>query len=279
MGRIRLFSSASGCSVLKMIVTLSWFLSSISSHASETLVSNLHQIVINNYSSVNAFYNLGVNIGDRELEGEIENALASSEKALANIKSETAEQDYRAEIDKFEQEYTAFRDLLATNVQYMTKRGYPDLRLSDDLTRLNTEFAKHVSSFKEKVLATSDATINKEAETCRTVTQILAQLVTKYSARSTSNVSQVFQGEETGQLVENTIKIVDDKLAELRNSANIGPEGQKLLKSTATKWKFIRGSFLNYNENNVNYVVNLYAKKMIAAMTEVESLILDQRSE
>jgi hypothetical protein len=37
----------------------------------------------------------------------------------------------------------------------------------------------------------------------------------------------------------------------------------KLLDSAKTKWEFIRSSYINYNENRVNFVINLYSKKII----------------
>jgi len=37
-----------------------------------------------------------------------------------------------------------------------------------------------------------------------------------------------------------------------------------LLDSALTKWDFIKSSYINYNENRVNFIVNLYSKKIIS---------------
>ncbi len=280
MGRICLFSSR--FTVIKMLLVIAFLLASVVSRADETLISDLNKIVINNYSAINAFYNFGVNIGDKGLEEDIRRAFASSKKTFSTINSETtkgeATEDYNADIQKLESEYSALRKLVATNMQYVKKRGYPDLRLSDDLARKNTEFTKLVAMLEQKIKTTSDFTLNQQAESCRQIQLALARLVTKYSARSTSNVSQVFQGSETDQPVKDTVAIVDHQLATLLNNGTVGDEVKKLLKSAEIKWKFIRGSYLNYNEDTANYIVNFNTKKMIQKLTEAESLILGTSS-
>ncbi|PIE44332.1 MAG: hypothetical protein CSA50_01015 [Gammaproteobacteria bacterium] len=265
-----------------MLLVIAFLLASVVSRADETLISDLNKIVINNYSAINAFYNFGVNIGDKGLEEDIRRAFASSKKTFSTINSETtkgeATEDYNADIQKLESEYSALRKLVATNMQYVKKRGYPDLRLSDDLARKNTEFTKLVAMLEQKIKTTSDFTLNQQAESCRQIQLALARLVTKYSARSTSNVSQVFQGSETDQPVKDTVAIVDHQLATLLNNGTVGDEVKKLLKSAEIKWKFIRGSYLNYNEDTANYIVNFNTKKMIQKLTEAESLILGTSS-
>ncbi len=242
--------------------------------ANETIVSNINRIAVNGYEAVNSYYNFGANIGDKSLLSNISQSVSEMEASIKSLKAASTDQDIAAEIKKLDENYTTFSTLVRTNVEYVQENGYPDLRLSDDLARSNKSFVEDLATFREKILTMSDYQPNSEAESCRQVALTLANLMTKYSARSTSSVSQVFQGSETEQPIAEIVSQVDNAISGLQSSSKNNAETKKLLNSTSTKWKFVKRSYLNYNEKNVNYVINLYTQKMIQDMKEAELAFL-----
>ncbi|MCG8610128.1 MAG: hypothetical protein MI864_06285, partial [Pseudomonadales bacterium] len=102
----------------------------------------------------------------------------------------------------------------------------------------------------------------------RDLALLVAQMMTKYSARSSSSVAQTFQGGETDKTLDQLALDVDSVLTSLEKSVT-EPEAKKTLSGAQTKWKFIRNSYVNYNDNNVNYVVNLYSIRMIESLREL----------
>ena len=60
---------------------------------------------------------------------------------------------------------------------------------------------------------------------------------------------------------------------ELKDLLSTAPQEQKkTIDSALTKGDFIKNSYVNYDEKNVNYVVNLYSKRIINAL-EVSSAL------
>jgi len=45
------------------------------------------------------------------------------------------------------------------------------------------------------------------------------------------------------------------------------------LNDAAAKWQFIRGSYINYNENNVGFVIDRYSKRILESLTTVIGLL------
>jgi len=45
-----------------------------------------------------------------------------------------------------------------------------------------------------------------------------------------------------------------------------------MLDNAKTAWDFIKLSYINYNENRVNFIVNLYSKQIISNLTEAISM-------
>ncbi len=50
------------------------------------------------------------------------------------------------------------------------------------------------------------------------------------------------------------------------NTAFSDPATNKLLQKAVIKWNFVRSSYLNYNEDNVNFVVNRYSRQIIETL-------------
>jgi len=45
------------------------------------------------------------------------------------------------------------------------------------------------------------------------------------------------------------------------------------LNDIASKWQFIRGSYINYNEDNVSFVIDRYSKRILEGLTTAIELL------
>ena len=94
--------------------------------------------------------------------------------------------------------------------------------------------------------------------------------MTKYSARTTSTVSQMYAGGDVDKevTIDSLAEEFGAQITELVTLAESNEVASKLLDSANTKWDFIKKSYVNYNENRVNFIVNLYSKKIINDIEE-----------
>ena len=93
---------------------------------------------------------------------------------------------------------------------------------------------------------------------------MLALMMTKYSARSTSTVSQAYSSGDTDITIDALAIQFEQKLENLTELTKNNEEAVQLMDSARTQWDFIKSSYINYNENRVNFIVNLYSKKIIS---------------
>ena len=145
-----------------------------------------------------------------------------------------------------------------TNINDVRKRGYPDLQLVSEMAN----GADSLSQISEKVyedVKTKEAVVtDANVEKARKASLIIAKMLTKYSARSSSSVAQVFQGADTDTPIDAQAKTFDTLLSELQG-AMTSPQQKSLYDDISAKWTFIKNSYINYNENNVSFVINRYS--------------------
>ncbi|MDX1818168.1 MAG: hypothetical protein R3180_10650, partial [Marinobacter sp.] len=60
--------------------------------------------------------------------------------------------------------------------------------------------------------------------------------------------------------------------ATVRNGPAQG-ELKDQLDNISTKWQFIRGSYVNYNENNVSFVIDRYSKGILKHLAKTIELL------
>jgi hypothetical protein len=250
---------------------LSSNLLAITTDETESLVSNLYITSIKTHAALNSFYNYTANTGDKGLLADVVESIEKTDTLSAEIQ-QTIPSELKADNDLVTTEYKEFKRLLTDNIEFVKENGYSDLRLVDDLSRKNGELSQKIENLKKKLSQTTGYKPNPSAQKARELAVTISKMVASYTARSTSSVVQTAQGSDTERPLDAIALSVDKTLAELIEDPANTQEIKRMLSSTKTKWQFIRNSFINYNEKNVNYVVNLYSKRIIDSILDVSVL-------
>ena len=150
----------------------------------------------------------------------------------------------------------------------MKRSGYPDLRLAGDMAGANIVLNNSLASFYKTLLKSETNKLNKFTNLGREAAVNIGLMMTKYSARSTSTVSQVYADSTIEVTIDELAHQFEKQIVNLMELAKEKPTTFKLLDSAHTKWEFIKSSYINYNENRVNFIVNLYSRRIIADITE-----------
>jgi len=234
------------------------------------LLKSLHQAQIQSYFTINAFYNFSANDGDKALLMDVNEAINNVNSILNTLEAFKELDEVKGEIEAANQSWQKHKTTLNTITNDILDQGYADLRLMSDLALQNQEFANVLSAGYDKVENDGSYKLNKVAAKSRESALLMASMMTKYSARTTSNVSQIFQGGDDEKTIDVLATDMDKNLKDLLATANT--EQKKSVDAVLTKWDFIRNSYINYNEKNVNYVVNLYSKRIINALGTTSDL-------
>ncbi|MFD2228815.1 hypothetical protein [Alkalimarinus sediminis] len=254
-------------------VVLLTFITSANAQENEeaaNLLNGFHQAQIQSYFTINAFYNFSANDGDKALLSDVNDAINEVNSILNGLESYESVDYVKEDINAATEKWQLYKSTLNTIINDILDQGYADLRLMSDLALQNQEFASQLGAAYEKVERESGYKPDSLTSQSRTSALLMATMMTKYSARTTSNVSQIFQGSTTEKTIDVLALELDQHLQELLS--NSSGEQKEVVSSVITKWDFIKGSYINYNEKNVNYVVNLYSKRIIDALESTSGL-------
>lgn len=234
----------------------------------ESLLNQVFQAQVNSYYSVNGFYNYSANQGSQKDLTIINESLEKLGELANAINNRVESGSVRESFDTVNTAWKSYKKVLEVNIDEVKNTGYPDLRLAGDMANENIKLNASLSALYGELINTSTKKPNKVTELSRKTATTLALMMTKYSARTTSTTSQVYAGGDGTVANEVTIdalaKEFSAQLTELITLTENNAKAAKLLDSANTKWDFIKSSYVNYNENRVNFIVNLYSKKIIS---------------
>tara|TARA_R110001592_G_scaffold1470_2_gene8819 strand:- start:13990 stop:14808 length:819 start_codon:yes stop_codon:yes gene_type:complete len=241
-----------------------------SSHsiAESNSLEDVFNAQINTYYSINGFYNFSANQGAQKDLADINDSIDQLKSLFASLKTASKDQPSEEQFNKVEANWNTYQKLLKQNIKEVKRSGYPDLRLAGDMAGANIVLNNALDEFYQTLLAAETNKPSKFTHLSREAAVSIGLMMTKYSARSTSTVSQVYADSTTEITIDELAHEFDKKLVNLMDLAKEKPATFKLLDSAHTKWEFIKSSYVNYNENRVNFIVNLYSKKIISDITD-----------
>ncbi|MDX1590063.1 MAG: hypothetical protein R3296_14100 [Oleiphilaceae bacterium] len=231
------------------------------------LLDSLHQFRLQNFLALNAYYSYSVT-PDRERIQEINNAMSRSRRLLERARKQVGDSLSGSSMDELASAFRDFQKQMDTNVADIRESGYPDLRLLSNMA----EQAQTLSLLSEKIyqqVASQGRTpTREEVQLAREASITMALMVTRYSARTSSSVSQVFQGADSDRSIDELALRFDELLRQLDLRMN-NDGSQDLLARVNSQWEFIRNSYIHYDERNVSFVINRYSLQIIDTMEDL----------
>lgn len=250
-------------------------ISSFSARADEgaAFLRELHEFRLNNFMALSTYYRYSATSDAsaedtiRELMGEATRSLQSVSESGANVLSDDQIASLRAEFD-------TFSELMAQNVSDVTEIGYPDLRLVADMANQAVSMSNLAQELYGEARDSSQTPVKPEVETARSASVLMAQMLSLYSARSYSPVTQTFQGASGQAPLDEQARELDTLLEEFAAS-NSQSDLMDSAVEIRTKWGFIRDSYINYNKQNVVFVIERYSRSILdeldAAMSSLRN--------
>jgi len=236
----------------------------------DSSLEQIHQVIVNSYYSVNGFYNFSANQADKDQKAVIDDAIKAIDDYMAPLSDKLdndplSEQFATAASAQFAtaaENWKTYKNILKQNVAEVVNTGYPDLRLAGDMADSNIAFNGSMQALYNNLREKEKP--SELTETSRSAARTLALMMTKYSARTTSTVSQVYSGGDAEITIDALASQFEALVGKLTSLTTDNATAIDLLDSAKTKWEFIKKSYVNYNENRVNFIVNLYSKKIIS---------------
>lgn len=255
-----------------MIVGVALLLVTFGTRAEETtLLTDLHTFRISNFVGLAAYYQFSAS-GDTVILNEVVESVNSANSAMNTISASGSIVLSEDQLAGLTSEFDKYKELMRQNINDVRQQGYPDMRLMSEMANQ----AQALSSISTKIYTRaregSETDSDQRIEAARSAAVLMAQMMSKYSARSNSSVAQTFQGADTEVPLDQQAKNFDALMREL-DMGNSEGELKKAINSVSSKWQFIRSSYINYNDDNVPFIIDRYSKGILAALSETIELL------
>ncbi|MBL1273553.1 MAG: hypothetical protein COB25_013970 [Oceanospirillales bacterium] len=244
---------------------------SVRAQDADDFLAQLHSFRVSNYISLDAYYRF-IGSGTTTTLNEIVAGINTANDAMNLLAKSTSGVLTAEQIETLNGEFDKFKALMRDNINDVRNTGYPDLRLVSDMANQALTMNDSATELYQIAQENSQTETSPRLEAARMGAVKIAQMMAKYSVRTNSSVAQTFQGSSTEAPLDEQAREFDQLLAIVAKGKS-DDELDVILKDVAAKWQFIRGSYINYNENNVGFVIDRYSKRILESLTTVIGLL------
>lgn len=252
-----------------LLVTLSLFAMQVFA-TPQQLLTNVHKLRLLSTESLTNFYMYSGLDADSKYGKKILNNLDSFSKTLDTTRQLPAADGISDSINTINESWVRFDELIRLNYKDMESQGFPNVRLVDEMGKVNAVLLKALTKAYEDAKISTGITPAAAVETARTLAMTMEEITSQYAARGTSNLGQVFMGSYERSLEQMADAFRTD-LVSLK--AQVNPSSSKrILRAIDSKWNFMERSIKNYNENTVPFLVTSYSERIIVNLEELVAM-------
>ena len=258
-------------SLLAVMVLLLFSSLSVRADEGSAFLRELHEFRLNNFMALSNYYRYSAT-NDNTARDAIKQLMGEATRNLQSVSESGANVLSADQVASLRSEFNTFSELMAQNVSDVTEIGYPDLRLVGEMANQTVKLSNVAQELYSQARESSQTAIKPQVETARSASVLMAQMLSRYAARSYSPVTQTFQGASGLAPLDQQAQELDALISKFVASA-----GQDQLRETAveiqTQWSFIKESYINYNKQNVVFVIERYSRSILEELnTAVTSL-------
>lgn len=240
-----------------------WSLYSALVQAAPPAPEDLHTIRLKTTDAMTSFYMYNGLEADIKYANRIDLNLENVYAALVRVQNSAESEEEQALATTLTEAWNEFNRLMTDNRRDIVSRGYPDIRLVDEMG----DACLKVDEAAAEYLSSNTTPSDKKEQTAQLIRDLsfqMANITAQYTARGTSNLGQVFVGYHKNTPSEMADRF-DTLLSNLDNQ--VSERDQRTVRSIRSKWGFLRRSIENYNENSVPFLVLNYNDSIISSLT------------
>lgn len=236
----------------------------------QQLLGDLHQMRLAATNAVTNFYMFSGLDADSKYGLRIEQSTKVFSQALESAERLAKVNRMGDEVAVLSADWKRLETLITTNRTDMQTKGFPDVRLVDEMGRQGAEIVNKTSAAYNKLQEVSGIKPNPIIQKSRELALLMEEITSQYAARGTSNLGHVFMGNNDRTLNE----MADDFQNQLDalNKLVKSPKTEVLMNSIQSKWRFMEVRIRNYNENTVPFLVVSYNDRIVEHFDELEKM-------
>ena len=222
--------------------------------------ADIHALKVQVTNAMASFYMYQGLDADLKYANRIDESMASAHAAASRIISGTEEEISADTASQLVKRWDYFNSLMAANRKDIVTRGYPDMRLVNDMG----DACLALITAADQLENTGE--VSEVTRLARALAFRMSDITSQYTGRGTSYLGQVFVGYQ-----EQSPKEMAEDFEQLLNKldAVIPEEDELRVSAIRHKWEFLRRSISNYNENSVPFLVVNYNDSIVEALHQL----------
>lgn len=255
----------------RLIMTALMLFSMQSWGSASNLLLDLHNMRLISTNVVANFYMFTGLDADNKYDRLMQQGIHRFAVSMEAAKAVSSTDDIARELDGIEQDWIQLEKLVMSNRNEMMTKGFPDVRMADDMGRINQAMINKISALYNRLAEEAKRKNSVLIEDIHELALLMQEITAQYAARGTSNLGQVFVGNSERSLEQMAVDFKDgiDKLDTKLNKSKTA----NIMADIRKKWQFMERSVRNYNENTVPFLVVSYNDRIIEHFQELESML------
>lgn len=165
--------------------------------------------------------------------------------------------------------YAAFETVANQNIAAVAKKGAPEYEVLNVMVQNELDLQASLEKSLKDVQVEQKVHIKPPVDQARHLAVLMQYMAARYIERATSAGGSAGRDDSKEATIDDLAKEFQKGLDGLKGNAASSPEVKKDLAAIVTKWKFIQGSLLNYNEKTVPFTVNRHSKAIVGMLEDV----------
>ncbi len=221
---------------------------------------DIHALKVQATNAMTSFYMYQGLDADLKYANRIDQSMAAAYAAASRIIGGTDEDINEEAATEMVAHWDTFNNLMAANRKDIVTRGYPDMRLVNEMGDACLALVNAADQL------TTTGNVSDVTRIARALAFRMSDITSQYTGRGTSNLGQVFVGYQ-----EQTPKEMATEFEELLDQldSKIPEEDALRVDAIRHKWEFLSRSISNYNENSVPFLVVNYNDSIVEALHQL----------
>jgi hypothetical protein len=189
----------------------------------------------------------------------VQAALAQAAAGADTVEADLGSINLAPDAETVRARYGRCDHLFKQNYATVVKKGAPEFEVLAEMVEAELQVVAGLDAAAGTVLSASKLHPMVAAETARKMAVLIQYATARYVERTTAAGGSAARDDSKEPTIDALAQEFDKSLKQLNTSAGT-PELKTMLAAIVTKWRFIQGSLLNYNQKTVPFTVNRHGR-------------------
>lgn len=240
--------------------------------AQETMKA-LFDCQLRQHELLTAYHFYSGDAGDPANKSSLQKAQTAGNSCVSTVESDLRDLGMAAAATSVRGAFSAFNQAVNQNTASIVSKGAPENEVLNEMVRHGAELQKALEDSAKQVAGNNGYKLKPAAAEARRLAVLVLYANAKYIERTTAAFGITYRDDSREQTIDALAREFDKGLAQLGQSVASQPALKPKVAAVVTKWRFIEGSLVNYNEKTVPFTVNRHARSIAQLLSDIASTI------